>query len=312
MSESPHYEPFAQQSTSVYKDPTRSAGRRWLPVLLFCLTIGTTTVAGALTYSGFYLSKTGTELDSLWSAVLGGLSYSVAILTILLSHEMGHYLTCRYYHIDATLPYFLPAPPFPFGTFGAVIKIKSMFANTRQLFDVAIGGPLAGFLVILPALFIGVRYSTRFDPNLFGSDYWEFGEPLILKMAMRLVLPGYSENMTLHPIGLAAWFGLFATSFNLLPIGQLDGGHIVYSVLGPRGHRICSYLTLGVLLTCGVLLWPGYFVVSALVFFLGFRHPPAVYLNVPLGSRRILLALLALAVFVLCFIPVPVKEVLRH
>ncbi len=309
MSEPPRYEPFAPESTTVYEYPPRPSQRLWLPVLLFSVTFITTTIAGALTYSGFYLNETGTEIDSIADAILGGLWYSVAIISILLSHEMGHYLTCRYYRIDATLPYFLPGPPLPFGTFGAVIKIKSMFANTRQLFDVAVGGPLAGFFVMLPALFIGVRYSSRFNADLAGGTYWEFGEPLILQIALRLVLPGHAEDVTLHPVGLAAWFGLLATSLNLLPIGQLDGGHIVYAVLGPRGHRICSYLTLAVLLTCGVVLWPGYFVISALVFFLGFRHPPAVYMSVPVGPRRILLAFLALLVFVLSFIPVPVREV---
>jgi len=311
LSEPPRYEPFAQQSTTVYEFPQRSPSRRWLPVLLFCVTSLTTTTAGALVYSAFYQNETGTKIDSIASAILGGLWYSIAIIAILLSHEMGHYLTCRHYRIDATLPYFLPGPPFPFGfgTFGAVIKIKSMFANTRQLFDVAVGGPLAGFFVMLPALFIGVRYSARFNVDLTDGYYWEFGEPLILQLAIRLMWPGSTGDMTLHPIGLAAWFGLLATSFNLLPIGQLDGGHIVYAVLGPRGHRICSYATLAALLACGFLLFTGYFAIAALVFFLGFRHPPAVYMSVPLGRRRILLAFLALLIFVLSFIPVPVREV---
>ncbi len=290
--------------------------RRLLPAILFLASLCTTTLAGIIWYAGYVGSSSndvGSFLDLLTdpSYLLGGLSFSVSILVILVAHELGHYLTCVRYGIRATLPHLIPVPPpvSPFGTFGAVIKIKSFFENRQQLFDVGIAGPLAGFLFILPALAFGLVYSREFVVEGASGAYFNFGEPLLLKIASHLFLPNTNADITLHPVGWAAWFGMLATSLNLLPIGQLDGGHIVYAVLGKRGHRIVSFVTLGGLIVLGVTLWLGYLLFGVVVFFLGFRHPPTAYSYPPIGAKRILLAILALIILILTFIPVPIDIV---
>ena len=244
--------------------------------------------------------------------LLNGLPFALTILVILIAHEMGHYLTCRYYGIDATLPYLIPAPPpfNPFGTFGAVIKIRSRFLDRRQLFDVGIAGPLAGFILIIPSLIVGLQQSTQFiftDPS---QGTLEFGEPLIFRLAAIFFFPGEAEAaINLHPIGWAAWFGMLATSINLLPIGQLDGGHIVYGLFGARSHRIVSIVTFCALVGISFYSWPmlGYLVFALLLLFIGFRHPSP-HMEIPrLGRGRLLIALIGLIIFVVTFMPVPVR-----
>ncbi len=316
MSDFPQHYPRSSLPPAVEISIPPDRPRKLLPAILFLASVCTTTLAGIIWYAGFVGSaslEVGNFLDLLTdpSYLIGGLSFSVSILVILVAHELGHYLTCVRYGIRATLPHLIPVPPpvSPFGTFGAVIKIKSLFENTRQLFDVGIAGPLAGFVFILPALVFGLVYSREFVMDGTSGVYFNFGEPLLLKIASHILLPNTNADITLHPVGWAAWFGMLATSLNLLPIGQLDGGHIVYAVLGRRGHRIVSFATLGVLLVLGATLWLGYLLFGALVFFLGFRHPPTAYNYPPLGRGRILLAILALIVLILTFIPVPIDIV---
>jgi membrane-associated protease RseP (regulator of RpoE activity) len=294
--------------------------RKLLPAILFLAAFCTTTIAGLYWYAGFVggasEARRWPQLLTDPSYLLGGLSYSASILIILVAHELGHYLTCVRYRIRATLPHVIPVPSAiygfplnPFGTFGAVIKIKSLFENRRQLFDVGIAGPLAGFFFIIPTLTFGVLYSREFVTDAGSGVYLNFGEPLLLKLASRLLLPNASADITLHPVGWAAWFGMLATSLNLLPVGQLDGGHIVYAVLGPRLHRIISFATLGFLLVMGIFEWPGYLLFGGLVFFLAFRHPSTAYDYSGIGRKRILLAILALIVLILTFIPKPIDIV---
>lgn len=290
-----------------------------LPMVLLCLTALTTLVAGFL-QNLLFVSKSAAEVSSGLSSVmsdplqlLSGLPYSLTILAILLAHETGHYLACRYYRIDATLPHLIPAPPFfvLFGTFGAVIKIKSLFRDRRQLFDVGVAGPLAGFVVVLPALILGLRLSTQFEANEVTGMRLEFGEPLLFWLFAKLFFSGDSGLINLHPIGWAAWFGMLATSLNLLPIGQLDGGHIVYSIFGRQGHRIASLTTFAGLVLLSFASWPmlGYLLFALILLLLRFRHPPP-YIDLPsLDKKRLRLALVSLAVFVLTFIPVPVRVV---
>jgi membrane-associated protease RseP (regulator of RpoE activity) len=205
-------------------------------VLLFAATALTTTIIGAF-QSAEFLSDFGTRpliVRPGLPFLLGGLSYSLTILAILGAHEMGHYLACRYYRISASLPYFIPFPPvlFATGTLGAVIRIRQPFRSKRQLFDVGVAGPFAGFLVALPALFVGLGLSNvaRVPSNFVGYD---LGEPLLYQFASRLlwgpIADGYSVN--LHPMAFAAWLGLLVTMLNLLPFWQLDGGHVSYAVL---------------------------------------------------------------------------------
>ena len=247
-----------------------------------------------------------------WSdpALLGvGLSFSLPVMLILLCHELGHYLFCRRYRIDATLPFFLPAP-FAIGTFGAFIRIRDPIRDKRQLFDVGIAGPIAGFAVLVPFLIYGIAHSVPATVALA-----EPGRP-----ALALQLPGASlltvlvtwvvhgplpPGMVLnpHPFVLAAWVGLFATSLNLLPLSQLDGGHILYAVAGKRQWRLATPLWL--LLVAAGFVFPGWWLWAAIVRLIGLRHPPVVDEETPLDGSRIALAVLAAAMLVLCFMPVP-------
>ena len=301
--------------------PPSEKTRIILPAILFVTTFLTTLLAGFWWHISF-VSASEAEIWTHLSRVLNnpfellsGLSYSCTILGILLAHEMGHYLTCRHYGIRATLPYVIPAP-FLFGTFGAVIKIKSVFSDRRQLFDVGIAGPLGGFVFIIPALIVGFQNSKEFVFTDAVGQTVEYGEPLLFQLAAMSFFPGSTDaNINLHPIGWAAWFGMLATSINLLPIGQLDGGHIVYAIFGPRGHRWISYSAFGGLIATslysslyyGSML--GYLVFALVLLFLGFRHPRPRTEFIPLGTGRLILAIAGLIIFLLTFIVVPVRFV---
>jgi membrane-associated protease RseP (regulator of RpoE activity) len=225
-------------------------------------------------------------------------------------------VACRYYDVDASLPFFIPflipLPVFQTGTFGAFIRIREPIPSKRMLFDIGIAGPLAGFAVAVPALFVGMAMS-RVVLMPQSMDGVNLGEPLLLKLAARLVWgaapDGYALN--LHPMSIGAWFGLIATSLNLFPIGQLDGGHISYAVLG----RKSSHVTL-VMIACALILtwfsaswmvWTG--LIIAMLFVFGRHHPRTFDEEVPLDSGRKLLALFAVVMFVLCFTPSPIEPI---
>jgi len=296
----------------VWQPRLKFQDRVWLHVLLFSLTLITTTVIGAFHYAGFLDDFRGsTSLPMpFWALLLRGLWYSGTILAILGCHELGHYFACRYYDIDATLPFFLPLPPpFPTGTLGAVIRIREPFSSKRALFDVGIAGPIAGFLVTIPALFIGVAMSHVVAiPPSFAGD--ELGEPLLFKLAAWMLWgtqpDGYSLN--LHPMAFAAWFGMLATALNLFPIGQLDGGHISYAVLGPRSTYV-TFVAVSIVagLTFVTSTWVVFTVLTiAMLVLFGPRHPRVLDEHVPLDRTRLVLALCALAIFIVCFTPAPI------
>jgi membrane-associated protease RseP (regulator of RpoE activity) len=300
--------------------PPPEKPRLFLPLLLFISAVVTTVVAGFWWHTGFATTTWEERMAMVMglmerpSDLLLGLSFSVAILVILLAHELGHYLTCRYYGLKATLPHFIPAPPplNPFGTFGAVIKIKSIFRDRRQLFDVGVAGPIGGFVFIVPAVIIGLQNSREFVFSDAAEGALLFGEPLLFRIAALLFFPGGpGTDISLHPIGWAAWFGMLATSINLLPAGQLDGGHIVYSLFGARGHRIASYGTFAALIALGLYSWPmpSYLIFALILLVLGFRHPRPYNDFVRPGKKRIAVAVLALVIFILTFMPVPVQMV---
>ena len=286
-----------------------------LALLLLLVTLVTTLWAGSLWHFSFMMGRGQSAPDMagflVWPNLLLGIPYAISVLAILLAHELGHYLPCRYYGIRATLPYAIPAPwPFPFGTLGAVIRIKSPFRDRRQLFDVGIAGPLAGFALIIPALIIGLGYSTDFTPSSSGGTTYEFGEPLLFRLAAEFFVPAGEEwSINLHPIGWAAWFGMLATGMNLLPIGQLDGGHVVYALLGRRGHRTVSYAALGGLIALGIWCFFGYLCFAVILVFMGLRHPPTMMQTGPLDRRRILAAVAGLLLLILTFIPTPVRVI---
>jgi membrane-associated protease RseP (regulator of RpoE activity) len=238
----------------------------------------------------------------------GGPSMVVAVLSILLTHEMGHYLACRYYRVDASLPYFIPGPPYAglVGTFGALIRIREPIPHRRALFDIGIAGPLAGFVVCLPVLVLAALElqavpRDRTEAGLF------LGEPLLFQWAVDWVRGPLPDGMTwtAGPLGMAAWFGLLVTALNLMPIGQLDGGHVAYAVLRRRSVFISR---LG-LACCLALLWfrPVWLAWSVLLLVLGRRgHPPTLNDRIPLGRGRVAVSLVGVAVFLMCFTPSPI------
>lgn len=293
-----------------------------IPVVLLLLTFLTTLTAGFILHIQFAARNEEEfvrRMFGVWNQpgdLLNGLPFAAGILLILLAHEMGHYLTCRYYGINATLPYVIPAPPplVPFGTFGAVIKIKSLFRDRRQLFDVGIAGPLAGFVFIIPAMIVGLRNSGEFIVSESLEMTLEFGEPLLFQWGTQMFYSGpEGGGINLHPVGWAAWFGMLATSLNLLPIGQLDGGHIVYAMFGKKGHKVVSYLTFAGLIGISLYSWPmlGYLLFALILLFMRFRHPRP-FVDLPMiGPGRAVVAVIAVVIFVLTFIPVPVR-VIEH
>ena len=236
---------------------------------------------------------------SAWAA---GLPYSLAAIGILGAHEMGHYIACRYYRIDASLPFFLPGPNL-FGTWGAVIRIRAPFTDRRALFDVGVAGPLAGFAALLPVLWYGLRHSVLTSEPPAAGDV-ALPSCLLLDVAFRVFFhPAPGQSVQFHPLVVSAWLGLFATALNLLPIGQLDGGHMVYA-LSPRAHAWVSWIVPPLLIACG-LLFAGYHLILFGILFgvLGPRHPRPIDDVTPLDPGRLAVALLGLVVLILSFIP---------
>ena len=289
----------------------RRTQRFVLHLLLLLATLLTTSAMGARLADNFdhnrpvsaddLLSVTQIFADP--ASLLRGLPFSIALLTILLAHEMGHYVTCLYYGIDASLPYFLPSPLL-IGTFGAFIRIRSPITSKRALFDVGVAGPVAGFVLVLPLMAIGLAYS-KIVPNIGSQGDINFSIPLLQTLLERAIFPGVAANdVLLHPIGRAAWFGAFATALNLLPIGQLDGGHILYAFAGAY-HKPISRVCALALIPMGFLYsWSWLFWAALLMFFI--KHP-RIYDDERLGPGRIKLALLAIVMLVLCFTVTPIR-----
>jgi membrane-associated protease RseP (regulator of RpoE activity) len=252
-------------------------------------------------------------VDATWGSLVDGLWYSLTLLGILGAHEMGHYYFCRRYNVDATLPYFIPAPIPLTGTLGAVIKIREAFPNRNALFDIGVAGPIAGFIVLIPALFIGMSMSTVV-PAPTGQGVFYMGEPLLFKAVAALNFGTIPEHQTIniHPMVFAAWFGMLATALNLLPFGQLDGGHITYATLG-RWATPISVVTVGVamVMTYNSSSWTFMtLMMLVMLILLGPRHPRVLYEHEPLAPGRHVVAFLALVIFVVCFTPVPLEPLI--
>jgi membrane-associated protease RseP (regulator of RpoE activity) len=303
--------PQNQPSTQAQISHEAFPRQRWRYLLLFLATALTTTLAGSGHYMAF-LGQLGIQKVELTGIALwaSGLWYSASILAILGAHEFGHYFACRYYRVNASLPYFIPFPLPLTGTLGAVIRIRSTIPGKRALFDIGISGPIAGFIVAVPILFAGMALSNVvIIPE--GFQGIEFGEPLLFRIAAWLVVgtvpDGSSINM--HPMVFAAWFGMLATALNLFPIGQLDGGHISYAVLG-RFSKMVTIVTFVCLIGLTIvslswLLWTLLAGVSILL--LGPGHPRAADEHVPLDKPRLRLAIFAALIFVFCFTPSPIE-----
>jgi len=299
----------------------RPRERYWLHGLLLLATVFTTLVVGARMEFNFLHNLPMFGYQGEWlpffplgwvaahpSRLLLGIPFSATLLFILLAHEMGHYLFCRYYGVRATLPFFIPAPTL-IGTLGAVIRIKAPIRSRAALFDIGIAGPIAGFVVAVATLAVAMGLSKPLAPGMGPSDL-QLGFPAIFHVmqgALRLVAPHHAiaalplDQIYLHPTAVAAWVGMFATALNLLPSSQLDGGHIVYA-LAPRAHRVISWVTVIALVYLGRMyvgwrVWAGLLIVLNIVTYRQQQAPE--YPMLP--TNRWVLALVGLIMLVLTF-----------
>jgi membrane-associated protease RseP (regulator of RpoE activity) len=284
---------------------TVAAGRpKWaLHWLLFLATVATTTWAGAL-HAGVNLLQHPDQF-----AV--GLPYSLGLLLILGAHELGHYFTAKAHGIQVTPPFFIPVP-FALGTFGAFIKIKSLTPNRRALFDVAVAGPLAGLVFAIPALLIGLRFSQVVPghaPAGLGYDGVNIGSSVLLACLASLSLGAsvlQGNHLLLHPLAFAGWLGLIVTALNLLPIGQLDGGHMSHAQFGSRNARGISMVAMACLFLLALFVWPGLMFWAFIVFFIaGTRDAPAANDLTPVGGPRKIVGYLTFFLLLLIIVPVP-------
>lgn len=296
-------------------DDPRPRPRIWLNILLFGLTLASTFFVGlswSLSYLHAELLASSGPLEFPLRAFLEpdvlllSLTYTAALMVILVGHELGHYLTCRRYGLSTTLPYFLPAPTL-IGTLGAFIKIKSPIRYKGHLFDIGANGPLAGFALAVPALAVGLAFS-KVVPALPKEGAIVFGEPLIFDLLESIFFYGApaGTDIVLHPVAFAGWVGILVTSFNLLPLGQLDGGHIAYALIGNR-TRLLSRALIGAFVVMGVLFWVGWLFWAGIMLVFGLKHPRLVDEGEALSRGRKVLSPVVLFIFVLSFIPDPVR-----
>ena len=312
---------FSWRATPYGQSPYTTVPQRpslkmlFLAGVLFFLTFCTCLVAGTQ-FAVAYTQNQAVSLDEFFKAfsllykhtraLAAGMPFALTLLTILLAHELGHFFACRHHHIRASYPFFIPFPSL-MGTFGAFILIRSPIRTARALFDVGASGPLVGFILAVPALAYGVLHA-KIVPGLDDTRNVDlaFGTPLLLRLFAAWLHPGVSPgSLLLHPVGRAAWVGLFATSLNLLPVAQLDGGHILRS-LSARLHYFVSMLLPVVLVALGLLgFWEGWYIWGALLFGMRFLRVASIYDPTPLDTPRLWGALLAFLVFLLCFMPAP-------
>ena len=247
-------------------------------------------------------------LTILTTFLVGGAIYSVTLMTILMAHELGHFLMSQKYKISVTLPFFIPLPLPPFGTLGAIIKMRGSMTSRRALFDIAVAGPMAGFFFTIPALIMGLKLSTVIPlSEACGFSLQLGGSILFLAMAKAFVgaVPQGSDIL-LHPMAYAGWTGLFVMALNLLPIGQLDGGHVVYALLGRRSKAVYMGSMIVFAAICA-FFYPGWALLIMLILFFGLRHPPPKDEMTPLDLKRKLIGVFTLVLFALAFTPVPFK-----
>ncbi len=287
-----------KQGTSAVEHP-----RWWLHGLLLLATLATTTWAGAL--------QEGVNLLQHPAMFAVGLPYSLGLMLILGAHEMGHYLTALHYRIRVTPPFFIPVP-FALGTFGAFIKIKSQTETRRSLFDVAVAGPLAGLVFAVPALLIGLHYSKIVPGNPPGElvpGGLDIGSSVMMAFLSHLALGATiheGHRLLLHPLAFAGWLGLLVTALNLLPIGQLDGGHMAHALFGPRKAHVISVIALVTLFMLALFVWPGLMIWAFIVFFIaGTRDAPTANDVTPVSLPRRLLGYFAFLLLLAILVPVP-------
>ncbi len=292
-----HSIPMLNTMESIEEESERKKRFPFFHLFLLIITFISTMLAGAL--------QEGIDPITQPHLIYKGLPFSLTLLLILGTHELGHYIVSKRSRVSATLPYFIPAPSF-IGTFGAFIKMESPIPDRRALLKIGVAGPLAGFIVALPAIIIGLEMSEVREPSHKEGGI-SLGSSLLLSFLTRLIL-GVSDDsadILLHPVGFAGWIGLFVTALNLLPMGQLDGGHIIYSV-SKKLHNSFSWIAFVMLFPLG-FLWEGWFFWGMAVFILGRGHPPSIDETVPLERGDKILGAAALIIFIITFIPVPFK-----
>jgi membrane-associated protease RseP (regulator of RpoE activity) len=324
-------------------DITRPNARTWAKhILLLLITLVTATIAGTLYPFGPNFAFPEADPQSFaealqmivnlpvsYTMVIGdavariltdthyliyGLSFSVSLLFILVSHEMGHYIACRIYRVDATLPFFIPTPPMvgPAGTFGAFIKILSPMPSRKAVFDIGVAGPIAGFVALIPVAVIGVATMQTATPQQLatGSGGIVFTDPLLMHMIALFLGIDLSVSVG-NPFYYAAWVGLLVTALNLIPSGQLDGGHAIYAVLGEKVHYWTGRIAFIIMATLSISGWfyynsPSGFLIAVLLgVMMRIKHPTP-WDQTPLDPKRIAVSVLTLIIFILCFVPFPI------
>lgn len=272
----------------------------WIHIILFLLTVITTLGAGAM--------WKGVDIFSQPSRIIEGWPFSLTLLSILLSHEFSHYIASKLHRAKATLPYFIPAPT-AIGTFGAIIKMKSPISTRKALIDIGSAGPIAGFIVSIIATIIGLNLSeiSKVEELKEGIG---FGASIIFLILVKAVLGEIPEGyaVMLNPVALAGWIGFLVTSLNLIPVGQLDGGHIIYGLFG-RKHRYISLFFVSVLLLLGFFAWYGWLIWAGLLFIMGLKHPPVLFWEERLSLSRKITGIISILIFILSFIPVPLETI---
>ncbi len=300
-----------------YPPPPPPVRRIWLPIVLFCTTCVSTLVAGIVFSDHFPDGPWWTVLHRLWivlyqlrwPAINDGVMYSGAVMTILLCHEMGHFVQAWRYGVYASLPYFIPMPLSPIGTFGAVILMEPRQGDRKAVFDIGISGPLAGLVPTFIFLLLGLYWSQPAQVPASQGEQLVLGEPLLMQFFTDWIkgpIPdGYS--LMLHPVAFAGWVGLLITSINLIPIGQLDGGHILYGMFRKKAH-VASMVVLVLAIAASIRFnLTNWWLMLGLITFLGTRHPPTADDSVPLGTPRYVLGILTFAFLFFGFTPVPIS-----
>jgi membrane-associated protease RseP (regulator of RpoE activity) len=280
----------------------------WLNIGLFFLTILSTLCAGAMWEGIHWFAHPGIFISNPMLIISRGFPFSFSLLAILLCHESGHYITSRIHGVNVSLPYFIPAPTL-IGTLGAVIRSRSAFMNRKQLLDVGASGPLAGIVIAIIVYSIGIHNSRILPlPPTGTHDLMVFGDSLLGKLIIYLTKGPIPQGMIVHKnsVAFAGWVGLLVTMLNLLPIGQLDGGHIIYALFGRKQIYLANIILIGLLVLS--FWWLGWAIWLVLAILMKPAHPPTLMDEEALGSGRRLIGYISIAVFILCFVPVPVSS----
>ncbi len=299
--------PFLSHNGGEYTITVVRKGERnrmgiWTNVILLAITSITTVLAGAFLWAAYVNASNFLTLEVF---AMGALFFAIPLMTILGVHELAHYVAAKRHGVAASLPFFIPSIP-PLGTFGAFISIRDPIPNRKALVDIGISGPIAGLLVAIPVFLFGMVL-TQQSPHFVTGGPGGLASTMasLLSYALSEFFP-ISGNVIMHPLAFAGWVGLFVTAINLLPAGQLDGGHVARGLLG-ENSRYLSYITVAALFMMGIMVYSGWLLFAVLIFFLGLRHPAPLNDLSKLGARRTVLGAIGIALLMVTFVPVPLS-----